>query len=65
MYKLNIWYFQYNCDSDRECIFMLPFQCIEFFFFKTEKAFPKLDFLLILQNTKEQENNLLLIRSFF
>lgn len=36
---------------------MLPFQCIEFFFLR-QKSFPKLDFLLILQNTKETREQL-------
>lgn len=36
---------------------MLPFQCIECFFLR-QKSFPKLDFLLILQNTKETREQL-------
>ena len=37
---------------------MLPFQCIEVFFFLRQKSFPKLDFLLIIQNTKETREQL-------
>lgn len=39
---------------------MLPFQHIElfFFFFLRQKSFPKLDFLLILQDTKKTREQL-------
>ena len=43
---------------------MLPFQCIEVFFFLRQKIFPKLDFLLILQDTKETREQLAFDKNF-
>ena len=37
VYKLNIWYFQHNCDSDRECIFNVAFSMYWGVFFFNQK----------------------------